>query len=317
MNEPPFDSAHQLNKELDAVDPQHFPGYPRLTLDDTKGINNFLNHEFDLRDLGRMSSRLWMMSMQSSANVSALHRQKVKGRNIIITEDACLHLIWYYDRIFIKPLPKYLLSHKFWSTYLLSPTSPLGADRESILRTALGYLRTYFYLVRYESDFRIATDEKLRLIPDGVTWEQFCNFSSKFDRIQDHEVCERYKYGEIRLSRLNLYTKLFIGKRHFQRIDGQYSLYFARFYGPILFAFGVFSILLNAMQLEMAVESLNQKKQWISFWLACRWFSVMCLIIAVVLSLWLALLFLFKFVSEWYYALGDRWKKKKPLHLTK
>jgi hypothetical protein len=248
--------------------------------------------------------------MQSSTNISPLHRQKVKGRDIILTEDPRLHLIWYYDRIFLKPLPQYLLSNAFWLKYLLATSSPLGDDRETIRRAALGYLRTYFYLIRHESDFCIAKDKRLRLVPEKVSWEQFCDFSSAFDSIQDREVSLRYSYGEIRLSRLNLYSKLFLRKRHFQRMHAQYGAYFALFYGPILFVFGIFSVLLSAMQVEIAVEQLLVMDHWISFWLVCRWFSIVCLLLVVGLSFYLASLFLFKFAREWIYAFGDRRKKQ-------
>jgi hypothetical protein len=320
MNVPPFESIHELNNELEPLelDPQHkihyLPGYPRVPLDDASKLNLFLHHEYDLGDLAKMAPWLWIMSLHSSTNISPLHRQIVKGRTIIITEDARLHLIWYYDRIYLKPLPKYLLSHKFWSAYLLSSASPLGADRELVRRNALGYLRSYFFLIRYESDFRIATDERLRLVPAGISWEQFCNFSNAFDSIQDSEVSERYTYGEIRLSRLNFYIKFLLRKEYFQRIDAQYGAYFARFYGPIIFAFGVLAILLSAMQLEMAVEQVNPKNQWISFWLVCRWFSIVCLIVVLALSSWLALLFLFMFAKEWAYAIPNHWRKRKCLH---
>ena len=322
MESPPFESARQLSDELDTIGSQgapqlksqpqqtHLPGYPRVTLDDTANLCKFIHQEFNLADLEKMAPRLWLMSMQSSKNISPLHRQKVKGRDIIITEDPRMHLIWYYDRIFLKPLPKYLLSYRFWTKYLLATTSPLGDKRESIRRVALGYLRTYFYLIRYESDFRIATDDKLQLVPKNISWGEFCDFSSSFDRIQDHEVALRYAFGEIRLSRLNFYTKLFLRGSNFQRLEGQYGTYFARFYGPIFFTFGIFSVLLNAMQVGLAVDQLRAKDQWVSFWLACRWFSIICLVVVVGLSLWLASLFAFKFVREWRQALGDRWKKR-------
>jgi hypothetical protein len=44
----------------------------------------------------------------------------MKRREIVVTEDPRLHLVWIYDRVFIKPLPKYLLSHDFWQIYLLT-----------------------------------------------------------------------------------------------------------------------------------------------------------------------------------------------------
>ena len=325
---PPFQKHDQLNNEFDIVasteqtteDAKHelqpsrilLPGHPRIVVENTPKLCTFVWREFDLADLERLAPRLWMMTTQSSANISPLHRQRVKGRDIIVTEDPRLHLIWYYNCVYIKPLPKYLLSHTFWEKYLLSPTSPLGAQRDTIKRAALGYLRTYYHLIKHESDFRIATNKELCLIPEGISWGQFCNFSSTFDSIQDYEVAERYKYGEIRLSRLNFYSKIFLFKTHFQRVEGQYGAYFARFYGSFLFAFGIFSVLLNAMQVEMAFEQLNTSDHWVSFLLLCRWYSIVCLIIVVALSSSLAFLFLFKFTREWIYALGDR-HRKKPL----
>lgn len=206
MAQPPFESRHELNKEWDVLNSapgsKRLPGHPRLEQNDA-AVCQFLRQEFDLGDLAILAPRLWIMSTQDSSNISALHRQKVKGRDIVITEEARLHGVWYYNRIFLKPLPQYLLSYQFWETYLLPRTSPLGIERELIYRVALGYLRTYFYLIRHESDYRIATDEELQLVPKGITWEQFCDFSKTFNRIPNNEVCERYKYGEIRLSRLN------------------------------------------------------------------------------------------------------------------
>jgi hypothetical protein len=69
-----------------------------------------------------------------------------------------------------------------------------------------------------------------------MTWEQFCNLTAGLDSIADDQVSGRYAYGEIRLTRLNLYAPLLLGKSHFQRVEYQYKEYFALFYGPILFA---------------------------------------------------------------------------------
>jgi hypothetical protein len=220
-------------------------------------------------------------------------------------------LIWYYDKIFIKPLPEYLLSYRFWKKYLLDPTSPLPAEeRHTVRKAALGYLRTWFYLIKYVSDYRIAKDEDNLLVPEDITWERFARISSSLGKIQDDDVALRYSYGEIRLSRLNFYAKLFLGKLNFQRIDAQYGAYFARFYGPILFVFGTFTVVLSAMQVELAAETLLQENHWLHFWLVCRWFSIICLLISVVLSLWLGFLFFFKLIKEWMYAIQEQEKRK-------
>jgi hypothetical protein len=172
-------------------------------------------------------------------------------------------------------------------------------------------------MVRHESDFRIAQDEKVRLIPETVDWEQFCNFTAGFERISDHDVSERYHFGELRLTRLNFYAKLFLYQFHYQRTDSQYGAYFARFYGPLLFCFGILSVLLNSMQVALAVEQISSL-HWIELWGACRWFSVVSLISLGCLALALITLLVFKIVKEWEYALKDRyWKRRRANDLPK
>jgi hypothetical protein len=108
------------------------------------------------------------MSKQDSGNISPLHRQLVKRRTIVLTEDPKLHLVWIYDRIFIKPLPRYLGSYTFWKDFLCIETGS-GGRGGRIRRAALGFLRTYCYLVKHESDLRIAQDPSLCLLPPDIT----------------------------------------------------------------------------------------------------------------------------------------------------
>ena len=137
-----------------------------------------------------------------------------------------------------------------------------GSTREEqgtytrIYISALGFLRIYYYLIQHESDFEIAYS-KTRLLPSDITWNEFCAFSKDFSDISDDAVSERYCYGEIRLTRLNLYAKLIIGKFQYERVDGQYGAFFARFYGPLLFIFGILSIILSTIQVELGVEILT------------------------------------------------------------
>ena len=170
--EAPFPAAYQLCANLDSgpnglipdFSMLKLPGYPRISLQDRYGLVEFLEKEHCSADLDRIAGRLWWMSKQDSANISPLHRQLVKRRSIVVTEDPKLHLVWIRDRIFVKPLPLYITSHTFWQEYL-------GSDTNTHIReAALGYLRTYFYLVMSESDLCIAQDPSLHLVPAGITW---------------------------------------------------------------------------------------------------------------------------------------------------
>ncbi|KAL1970139.1 hypothetical protein VTN77DRAFT_6544 [Rasamsonia byssochlamydoides] len=317
----PFSVDRQLCFELDNLtaesmqnSSQHLPGYPRLKLCDKNAILDFLEQELCSRDLDRIADRLWWMSKQDSASISPLHRQKVKRRKVIVTEDPKLHLVWMYDRIFIKPLPKYLLSHKFWDVYLCQLDSPQTRGRvDRIRRAALGYLRTYYHLVRYESDFRMAMGhgdagaENARLLPSGITWEQFCAFSSDFPKIRDSDVSGRYAYGEIRLTRLNFYAPLLLGRSHFQRVEYQYGAYFARLYPPMLFVFAIFSLLLGGFQVVLAAQQIAPVV-WDQHALLSTgfWFSVVVICCLVALMLTLFCVLVFKIGREWRYAIRDR-----------
>lgn len=66
----------------------------------------------------------------------------------------------------------------------------------------------------------------------------------------------RYCYGELRLTRLNFYAPLLLGKLHFEQVHGQYGDFFGRLYGPLLFAFAIVSTILNSMQVALASEQL-------------------------------------------------------------
>ncbi|RYO22015.1 hypothetical protein AA0113_g12779 [Alternaria arborescens] len=114
---PPFLQANQLVRDLEpkpgSSQSPTLPGQPSIPLDDLNLTNKFLQDDLWSDDLKRIAPRLWIMTTTSSANVNPLHHQRVKGREIIVTEDPRLHLVWIHDRIFIKPIPRYLLSHTF------------------------------------------------------------------------------------------------------------------------------------------------------------------------------------------------------------
>ncbi|RYO96492.1 hypothetical protein DL765_011581 [Monosporascus sp. GIB2] len=297
---PPFALAHQLTRELDEP-ARHVPGPPRVPLEAQGKVWDLLANEFCSDDMDRVAHRLWWMSKQDSGNISPLHRQLVKRRTIVVTEDAKLHLVWIHDRIFIKPLPRYIGSYTFWKDYICAEASR-GGRGARIREAALGYLRTYYHLVQYESDLRIAQDPSLCLVPPGITWEQFCDFTSGLAGIPDRDVSLRYAYGEIRLTRLNLYAPLLLGRSHFQRVEYQYGTYFARFYGPILFVIGIASVVLSGLQVVVSVGD-DGEDGWRG---AALWISVTAIVASCSLLFTLGLLLVYKVAKEWEFAIRDR-----------
>ena len=317
---PPFDEEHQLHA-LHSPDPRYhdrLPSQPLLSLvSEPERLFDFLDQDLLTTDLDHMAPNLWLMATQSGLNVSPLHHQKIKGRRILLTEDPGLHLVWIDDRIFIKPLPLYLQSFSFWAKYMneTAPTEPDAKSgdvmfqhwdfrKERISKAALGLLRSYALLIRHSSDLDLAID--YHLLPPETSFLSFCLFASRFLSITDSEISPRYGYGELRLTRLNFWSKMFLGRWNYMTVQRQYSQYFQRFYGPLLFTFGFFSVVLSALQVEMAVESVLISNQWTGFWTFSRAFSIISLGLVGLPALALASLFMGKVLMELLYALTHR-----------
>src|SRR5258708_3212243 len=69
-------------------------------------LETFLESELDLKRLNKIHDLLWWAGRPVPAR--PLHRQKMRGRSIVITEDLDLHLSWIDAKLYLKPLPRNL-----------------------------------------------------------------------------------------------------------------------------------------------------------------------------------------------------------------
>jgi len=69
--------------------------------------------------------------------------------------------------------------------------------------------------------------------------------------------------------------------------------------------FAVVSTLWNSMQVVLAVEEVLPAR-WVSLWLVCRWFSTVSLVLTALISVWIALLWLWMILDEWVFACRSR-----------
>lgn len=310
---PPFAKENQLYDSSSVVLPRlsvtHGAPQPRSKWPSTSGeslMGSLLSDICPIK-LNELAPFLWMCSAPTSTNVPPLHNHAIHGRSIVVSEDPALHLVWTSGKIFIKPLPSYLLCHDFWSQHLLQDSR--CQDVKDVREAALGFLRSYHHCVRHQSDFQIAQQSHLNLIPPGVSWKQWCDFSASFAAIQDAEVAPRYRYGKLQLSRLHWLVRIHLRELNYYYIDGCYGDSFARYYGPLLFVFGLLSVLLSAMQVGMAVEQL-QSRQWTAFWSVCRWFSVTSLMLSAIVVLYLVVSFVVKSVDGLAWAVRAQYRAR-------
>lgn len=285
------------------------PSQPLVTLGDASVIEH-IDHEFRTPLLNEFSPYLWLVATPSGSHVSSLHNQIVRGRHIVTAEDPELHLVWINNRITLKPIPSYLFSHAWWAHYFFPDKVLLPEEaerRHSIYLAVLGYLRSYYYLVRHESDFRILTDS--HLIPEGITFSAFMHFIACFGQVTDHQVSPRYAYGELRLTRLNFWAKIILRRWQFRKAVWQYGDYFARYYAPLLFVFGVLSVVADAMQV-----GLQARPRWAAYASASAWFSVIVLCVVVLVLVLLGLVFILMAGRETIYAVGKQLKGRDEDH---
>jgi len=297
------------------------PGQARIFLQPDLKLLEYLRKEHQVPYLDRAAPWLGLVSCvnpESLLKISAdpfiakittpsyehifpLHHQSARGRRIIVVENPYLHLVWYYDRIFIKPIPQYLLSAAFWQ-YLKQ------TDQE-LWKAAAGFMRTYSYLIKYETDFEKAQSTDMRLIPqlDGekepITFERFVKFIAPFENDCGSLVCGRYDYGELRLSRLNIWAFLLFRKVSFHYVNTQSSFLLAKLFAWVLTAFLVLNVILTSMQVDLAVQSApTVSDNWNTFGQVSRLFSIIVIISVALLIVCFLATILFGYVCQVLYA---------------
>lgn len=298
------------------------PGYPAVSLPDPgneptqdEPIFDLLKREFCTPDLDKMSPHLVLVAKKSSDHITPLHGQLVRGRSVVVSENPELHLVWFGQRVFLKPLPAFLLSWAFWKLYLVDKPQAMEDSKKAAIRpiisSILGFVRTYSHLIQHESDFRLARESGL--LPSGVEdFTTFTDFITTFTSIQDCSVNGRYNFGELRLSRLNFWTPLLLpGRWQFYKPYWDYGDYLAQFYGPLLFCFATLSLLLSAMQVVFAASPPGDS--WEVFADVSRIFSVVVVVfLLVVCAVLLGLLLGMAcrdFIHSWGVALGKKFGK--------
>jgi uncharacterized membrane protein len=212
------------------------------------------------------------------------------NRTIVLTEVPDEHIVWHESRIFIKPMPEYLLDYDYWENELCSD--------EDLHKCACGLLLSYCWLVGRKSDFRIA--KETGILPDEIdwiTWITFINeFLSRIDPCTLHQVNKRYHYGELRLSRLNAlyrFTPSIFSLRNlvfgFMSRSTWYRAFFERNFTWLLAVLVYVTVVLSAMQVGLATGKLQENDQFqrASYAVAVGSMVAFASIIVVIFLVWI------------------------------
>ncbi|EFQ28329.1 uncharacterized protein GLRG_03473 [Colletotrichum graminicola M1.001] len=219
----------------------------------------FLERELLVKRLNDIQDLLWICGRPMPPR--PLHYQALTSREIQVTENPELHLVWAKNRIFVKPIPRWLLSPYFWADHLAVDAADQQRHprKQQLFACALGFLFTYTALIAYESDYQIAYDKGL--IPKEVTWYDWKALSAQIVRNHCYaSVNPRYWYGELRLSRLNKIYRVRLGYvlRGFSKVASHavYEDLLQDNFATLAAILGYVVIVLTAMQVGLATDKL-------------------------------------------------------------
>lgn len=308
------------------------PGEPTVSLLIAE-VNAYLSSQLDTPLLDELYDRLWLVARKSYQSIDSLHIQRIRGRKIVPSEDPRLHLIWQHDQIYMKPLPVCLLNYDFWMMHLCLPKSkevqssssgkvlPLAIanfDRS----IAVGFLRSYAFLIKHHIDFVLA--KEFNLIPDDVDWIKWSKFINNFRALGDDQVAKRYHYGQLRLSRLNWVVRFFRPQHanswwFYEIPHWSITQYVTRATIALVFVFASTSLALSSMQVALSVPVdelwFQQSKESglrgmrRAFWV----FSIFALLLSGII--WVLLLGIPLIVLAWQLSWGFR-RRKQEIRVT-
>ena len=262
----PFAELHQLVSNSPQL-PAHFRVEPSTGAnilveykDPEADIEGFVFAELSTHRLDLIVDWLWVAGVPH--NIRPLHQQKALGRAVILVEDISLHLVWAPKRVFIKPLPGWLLHYQSYEKVVLRPTNQkVGLDCHNAQRMASGLLKSYSRLIVHESDFVIALESGL--LPKTTTYSQWVAFARSINagmhvcNIHSKHVMDRYRYGELRLGRINLLYRFLprfrfehLARGYFTDVD-KYSTFLQNHFRWMLLLYANLNIVLGGLQVAV------------------------------------------------------------------
>jgi hypothetical protein len=253
-------------------------------------FQRFLDMELRLPKLNKIHNHLWLAGLPKPAR--PLHRQRLMNRTICLTERPDEHMVWHESRIFIKPMPEYLLDYELWQNTLCAEID--------LYQCACGLLLSYSWLIGHKSDFRIA--KETGILPEEIEWPMWTAFVTAFlDRVNPntlHQVNRRYQYGELRLSRLNslyrLTPSLFSTRNFFFGFMSRstwYRAFFERNFTWLLAVLVYVTVVLSAMQVALAIPRLQSNKQFlaVSYAVSVGSMVAFAILVACITLMWVLL----------------------------
>ncbi|KAI1125645.1 hypothetical protein F5Y10DRAFT_294413 [Nemania abortiva] len=289
-----FQSPFSLPKTSGAIRSwEHFPVSFRtgafdenIHIVDDKTLSRFLEVEFSLKRLDEIEPKLWRVGYPRPPR--SLNTQVQMGRRIVLTNAFDMHLVWGSGKIYLKPLPRYLLEPEFWATYL-----PLNS--------ALGLLYTYACLISHPADLKLALEYSLipkdaDNEPDWATWRTLA--AELLHPDIKRQVHRRFCRGELRLDRLN-WIYVFRNPPSFELYYNPWNTYTDFLVANLSWVTATIiyvAVVLNALQVGLSTNALKDNQ---AFHNASYGFTVFAILGPIITTLPLILALLVVLVRNW------------------
>jgi len=290
---PPFDKAVQLIREQKHLTGNYtlaVPNEPSISSDPGQ-VQAFISKEVECKTLDELAPSLYPFAKRRSTHLDTLHEYDSTQRTVTVSENPGLHLVRHYHVIYCKPIPYCLLNYEFWEQFLTPKVSIQGQantyetrDLSIECKSALGLIRSYYHLIKHESDFRVAV--RVGLLPTNISYTQFQYFIAPFGTVSDDAVSPRYAYGHIRLTRLNIAVRILrpagLNKRFpwtYDRMHQHVGQFASQFAAPLLFLFASLTLILSSLQVGLAAKP--DKDYWEAFVGVSLWFSIVIIFLII------------------------------------
>lgn len=157
-------------------------------------FTNYTKADLSMHRLKRMQSFLWFAGNVEERS-STLTEFAEQNFSIITTNQADMHIVTHFGKVYLKPLPDYLLCYKVWKDYICTDAQTYRA----------AYTMIFSYtnlLILSKTDLRIA--HTYGLINEDISWKQWTSIVREMQRSDFRDVFPlRWMFGELRLARLN------------------------------------------------------------------------------------------------------------------
>ncbi|KAK5115753.1 hypothetical protein LTR62_000842 [Meristemomyces frigidus] len=286
-----------------------------IPLDDPDAL---LDSDLSVKRIDDIFDYLWLVGRPYPPRPLSI--QGVLHRTAVPVHDVALHLVWTSQRIYVKPLPRYVISDAFYEQYLQPNRTPGGVNtvRQSCrCPDALGLLFSYTALLPTETDFALA--QTALLLPTDIEWSRWKALVTRL--LNDYprntiyqSIPRRYIYGELRHDRLDKIYRYLCGHvlHGYSHLMGPttYGDFLNHNLGPIGVATIYIIVVLTAMQVVLATDSVEGSFSRISYGFAI--FSIVAPLAGIALVI-AALLTMF--VMNWINTLAAQKRRFQALGL--